>query len=558
MSIFMASLLWAGGAAPQTAPGTTGIAWVPHALQLGDGRVIEAERGTLTVPEDRGRTGGRTIDLALLRLGSRAQAPGAPIVYLEGGPGGSAIGIARVPEYFAAFDRLRDVADVILFDQRGAGQSGRLACPPGAPVPGTLFLTEQTMREALAPAFRTCVEHWRAEGVDFGQYHTNAIADDVDAIRAALGVERIALVGFSYGTHLGLAYVRRYEARVDRAVLIAVEGPDHTVKLPSWMDVHVANVARVAGRPDLPERLRAVLDRFEREPATFELRHPRTGDVARVQVGRAGLQYLIRRDIGDTNDLPRLPALIDALYRGEPSALQPIVARRYGGFSAGVALMGAAVDCASGASAERLAVVRKEGPSSLLGVDPLDEAACEALGVADLGDAFRSRLSSGVPTLFVSGTLDAHTPPFQAEEVRWGFPFSTHLIVDRAGHESLLTNAGVQGAMADFLAGRDVSGRRIEHRLEFAAAARRQALESRIPAHVPPAVHPSVLAPDEHFDRLAALDDALAAAVGLEEVRGVQDGRGAVGLDLGARELEAHEAAAAADEVGRCVQDRVP
>jgi pimeloyl-ACP methyl ester carboxylesterase len=462
MAVAISVLLSTGAAASQAS-----VAWAPETLKLTDGRATSVERGTLAVPEDRAKPMGRRIDLALLRMKSRATNPGPPIVYLEGGPGGSAIGIARVPVYFAAFDRLRDVADVILMDQRGAGLSNRLACAAERALPGTVFLSPDAMRAALTPAFESCLRQWREKGADMANYNTNTIADDVEAVRQALGVERVSIVGFSYGTHLGLAYIRRYESHVHRAVLVAVEGPDHTVKLPSWMDVHVANVARVAGRPDLVEKLKALLDRFEQSPVTYELKHPRTGEVARVQVGRTGLEYIIRRDIGDTNDLPRLPALIDALYAGQTEALRPLVERRYGALASGVFLMPFAVNCASGASPARRAQAALESKIAVLGEDALDNAACAAIDVPDLGDGFRSRVHSGLPTLFVSGTLDAHTPPFQAEEVRWGFPFSTHLVVERAGHESLLTNPEVQSAMADFLAGRDVAGRRIVYPLRF-------------------------------------------------------------------------------------------
>jgi pimeloyl-ACP methyl ester carboxylesterase len=63
--------------------------------------------------------------------------------------------------------------------------------------------------------------------------------------------------------------------------------------------------------------------------------------------------------------------------------------------------------------------------------------------------------------LFISGSLDSNTPPYQAEQVRWGFPNSVHLIVENAGHESTLPLADVHKAMVDFLNGVDVSGRRI-------------------------------------------------------------------------------------------------
>ena len=86
---------------------------------------------------------------------------------------------------------------------------------------------------------------------------------------------------------------------------------------------------------------------------------------------------------------------------------------------------------------------------------------CQAIGVRDLGAGFRAPIRSDVPTLFISGTLDNNTPPFQAEEMKWGFTRATHLIVENAGHEDTMPNREVQKAMVDFLRGQDVSGRRI-------------------------------------------------------------------------------------------------
>jgi pimeloyl-ACP methyl ester carboxylesterase len=63
--------------------------------------------------------------------------------------------------------------------------------------------------------------------------------------------------------------------------------------------------------------------------------------------------------------------------------------------------------------------------------------------------------------LFVSGTLDTNTPPFQAEEMRWGFPNSYHLIVENGSHESLLHN-DVHTVMIDFLKGVDVQQRTVK------------------------------------------------------------------------------------------------
>jgi pimeloyl-ACP methyl ester carboxylesterase len=122
-----------------------------------------------------------------------------------------------------------------------------------------------------------------------------------------------------------------------------------------------------------------------------------------------------------------------------------------------------ATDCASGVSAPRLAQIRAEGPGSVFGevTNFPFPFICEGIGAPDTGEEMRLPISNDVPTLFVSGTLDSNTPPFQAEEVRWGLTRATHLVVENAGHEDTQPNPAVQRAIFDFLAGQDVSDRHI-------------------------------------------------------------------------------------------------
>src|SRR5262245_56108841 len=99
-----------------------------------EGQNVAAELGRLFVRENRSNPKSNLIQLAFVRLKSTAQQPGYPVVYLDGGPGSSAINIARAPEYMRAFTKLREVGDVILLDQRGIGRSkpnlSRLAAEP--------------------------------------------------------------------------------------------------------------------------------------------------------------------------------------------------------------------------------------------------------------------------------------------------------------------------------------------------------------------------------------------------------------------------------------------
>ena len=71
-----------------------------------------------------------------------------------------------------------------------------------------------------------------------------------------------------------------------------------------------------------------------------------------VAIGAAGLQYLLRRDVGDTNDWPVIPA-------AHRAGRSPATSRCWGdwrgapspGSGSGMNLMPLAMDCASGAPA---------------------------------------------------------------------------------------------------------------------------------------------------------------------------------------------------------------
>jgi len=114
------------------------------------------------------------------------------------------------------------------------------------------------------------------------------------------------------------------------------------------------------------------------------------------------------------------------------------------------------MDISSGASKARKERIAKEAKTALLGDImnfPLSEMG-DVLGNPDLGDAYRSPIKTNVPTLFVSGTLDNNTQPFQADEVRKTFKSSTHIIIENAGHESMLIDEKIQQTMVDYLRGR--------------------------------------------------------------------------------------------------------
>ncbi|MEO6236035.1 MAG: alpha/beta fold hydrolase [Vicinamibacterales bacterium] len=454
----------------------TSILLLAVLAQAGEPYSLRTPKGTepatlhrVEVAENRARPEGNRVTLAVVRLPATAPASRPPVIYLAGGPGQSGIAAAQIADTYETLQRIRRTADVLLLDQRGTGQSvPRVSCRSTQALAPDVFVSGAAMQRALEPSLRDCLETWRARGVDLASYNTEASADDVADVAKALKIPRLALFGFSYGTHLAASIVRRHPDLVDRVVFAGFEGPDDNEKYPAVYDRQVAKISALAAAqsdvaavmPDFTAALTSVLARADREP--FAITVHAGGSPLSLPIGKEGLLYLLRRDIGDTNDLPLLPKMIWQLSRNETALLARYAQRRYQQLGTGVSLMSIAMDCASAASVRRRAEIAAQLPTSILGVmtNPLP-GLCDVVGVPALSDAYRLPITTRVPALFVSGTLDSNTPPEQVDRARPGFAVSTHLIVEHAGHESTLVPE-VADAIAAFLRGDVITSRTIK------------------------------------------------------------------------------------------------
>ncbi len=464
-------------------------------LATAEGDSVAARRGTLAVPESRGRADSRIIRLAFVRLLSTAPDPGPPLFYLAGGPGGSATASVSSPRGVSNWTWYLSYGDVVFLDQRGAGDSEPplLFIQADAPEPD-LFVDAAAARARAVALARAGAAHFRRLGVDLDAYTSVESADDIDALRGALGYPRINLFGFSYGTHLALATIRRHEAHVASAVLVGVEGPDHTFKLPHAMDAQFERLALLAARdpevsrlePDLVALLDRVLEKLARAPLVVRVNDP-MGRVVDVPVGPFGLKWILRFDIGDRSDFTVFPRLLYSIDRGDPTLLAWFVQKRFP-LVYGSNLMSLMVDAASGASPERLRLIASQAETSRFAevVNFPNPEIGPDVAAPDLGNDYRGPLESSVRALFLSGTLDFNTPPHQAEEVRRGFSASTHITVRNAGHEQILPEPFVQDAIRAFLAGDPIEDATVD-----AGPIRFVPLEGYDPART----HPSVPRP---------------------------------------------------------------
>lgn len=448
----------------------------PYVFQPVNSEKVDAELGRLIVPENRKNPASRMIELAFVRFKSTSKNPGHPIIYLAGGPGGSGIATARGTR-FPLFMAMREVADVIAFDQRATGMSKPgLACSDVLNYP----LDKPGEREELLRLYkdrsRACAERLKSQGIDLAGYNTNENADDLEDLRKALGAEKISLWSISYGTHLALTTIRRHEKSIHKMIIAGTEGPPHTIKLPSQVQENLEKINRLAKAdpdlnkqiPDLMAMMKSVLDQLDKQPVTLEATNAANNEKIRVVMSKFDLQRLTASVVGN-EQIAAMPAVYYAFHKGNLSspALLPIKQRLIGERRGQIgSAMIFAMDCASGVSKERLQRINREARTTLLG-DAIDfpfPAICEGWGVPDLGEVFRSPVKSKVPVLFISGTLDARTPIGNAEEVRRGFPNNVHLIIEGAVHSDplFLSSPKIKDVMMEFMTDKPISVTKVQ------------------------------------------------------------------------------------------------
>ena len=457
------ALAFAQAAPPTQAPAPTQAG--PFRFKGWQGQETDAERGFFEVPEDRRDPKSRKIRLSYVRFASTAAKPGPPIIYLAGGPGGMATRAAGGPRY-PIFMALREVADVIAFDQRGTGLSNHIPERPASRRPPPPF-TQAGLTFYFREDFQEAWADWTKAGVAMTGYNTEQNADDIDDLRRHLGAQKVDLWGISYGTHLALSMLKRHGDRVNRVALASLEGQDQTVKRPSTVDALLRQVddllaadpAVRAAIPNLPALMRRVHAKMEAAPVSM----PATlnGAPVELQLGGFAIQLMAGGLIANPQTLAMLPGLYLALDAGKTEVLTPFM----GEFAntLGIAGMPEATDLASGISPGRLAVVRREAKTAVLG-EALNFPMPQLLGVVpgvDLGEGFRASFRIDHPALLVAGTLDGRTPMSEQDVVAAQFQHKSRVIVENAGHNVFEAHPDVQGLLVRFFRGEAVADTRL-------------------------------------------------------------------------------------------------
>lgn len=439
-----------------------------------DGIKTDAYSGFISVPENRSKRDSRNIKVHYVRFPATGKNPGAPIVYLSGGPGGSGIDTAKYPNFrFPLFMALREFGDVIALDQRETGASTTAPkCISDYSLPVSEVITEQQVAKLYGQAATQCVGFWQQKGYDVHGYTTVESAHDIDALRKHLKAKKVSLWGISYGSHLALASLKQMVGRIDKVVIASAEGLNQTVKLPAQTDAYFARLQQAihtqpeaAKRfPDLVGLIKRVHSKLDKNPVAVKV-PMKDGTHLDFLFQKMHLQFLASATISDPQRGVRyLLALYESLDKGGEDVLLEFLKRGYfDGKPIAFKMMSFAMDIASGITDERLALVDQQAKTSLLSKVlnfPMPQLN-KAIPGLDLGDGFRQKPVSDVPTLLLTGTLDGRTYIDSQKAATSGLSQLTQVMIVNGGHNVFMVSPEVTEVIKTFLKGEKVSVKEI-------------------------------------------------------------------------------------------------
>ncbi|TMR95488.1 alpha/beta fold hydrolase, partial [Nonomuraea basaltis] len=330
----LATALLVPAAAPAAAE-TNSLEW-----QTCPNDKIGMDCADLQVPVDWQKPDGRKITLKLGRLRSTGTSEGSVLV-AYGGPGGPGIALTQsVPNWWTD---LRKRMDIVTWDTRGYGEqfqglSTGLQCAwTRIPIPD--LPRDDADFGRLSDTNRGYAEACRLKDPElFANMSSADHARDMDAIRKALGDDKLNYYGASYAGFYGQTYARLFPGRIRTMVLDGTWNHSATDWVRELEEMAKANERSMQrfftwcatnGCQDVPGLWRTLIARADRTPIPTK--------VANVAYKARDLQsFALSRARQGSTAWPELAGAIRKAGKGDASDFVPARGARYPDQATGV------------------------------------------------------------------------------------------------------------------------------------------------------------------------------------------------------------------------------
>lgn len=429
-----------------------------NSIKIGEDQLLKQlsyHCGHVKVPEDRANLDNRYINLGLVRFLARDHRQDDPIIYLQGGPGISAL--ASLPKAF--IQSFVNDRDIIVFDQRGNLYSEPADCPVDAARRGRLEQENLNFEDSKALSedyLKQCLMDLTAtQKRNPSAYTSAASAADVNDIRIALGYKtKINLYGVSYGTRLGLTVMRDFGSTIRSAILDSVLTPEESiVNQPITFDRSMELLYSLCKDdtrcnsmyPKLEEEFKELLAILEQDPIPIKVAGFPTRDGGQpipVLLDGDRMIGIIFQALYSRESIERIPYVIYATRRGEITNELTEMIRNNLYTSEGINLgVYYSVFCNEEYAFEtesKLDDIYRQYPEYKNAFGPEQAAAlavCDEWRSGKSVNPIESRpVSSAIPTLLLSGELDPITPPTAGTQTREKLTRSFAFTLPGLGH----------------------------------------------------------------------------------------------------------------------------
>ncbi|EKE85288.1 alpha/beta hydrolase [Idiomarina xiamenensis] len=424
-----------------------------------DGISDRVRCGDIDVPENYQLPNGKLINIHYVVLPAQSRAKQAdPLLILAGGPGQAATELApMINRIFAAIRRDRDI---VLIDQRGTGQSHPLRCDIDRPDE----LTRSDENQQLDQIARACLAQY--PDTDMLQYHTVNAVRDFERVRQHLGIAQWNLYGGSYGTRVGLTYLREAPEAVRTATLDSV-APNQVVIGPFGR--HGADSFRLLLEdcrassdcrerfPHLAETYQRLMDELALAPVPVVVKDPQTNQAEDLLVTANRFSSIARMALYSPFTRQMLPYMIDQTAQGN---YQPLVGlmgsnRKQNPMYVGLTL---SVLCSEDMARASQPLLQEDGNNGFIGSRTADAfiELCSEWPVQMIDASWSAPVSSDKPVLLLAGRWDPVTPPAWAELAAQTLTHSKVLVAKYGAH-TIVTHTCANEIVADFIAAGELS-----------------------------------------------------------------------------------------------------
>lgn len=390
--------------------------------------------GYLIVPENRSDPASPTIKLAVAIFKSTSDTPQAPMIRLDGGPGGHSVATIGEQLYLlSSSEHLLARGDLILIDQRGVGLSEpSLACTEINELSVSLFDVELSFADEAVEynnALTACRERLVSEGVNLNAYTSAENAADIHDLWTTLGLESVNIYGVSYGTRLALTIMRDFPDGI-RSVILDSSFPlqanlyvdiDHSAQraMSLLFDECAASAECSANFPNLEKLFFDTIEQLNAQPAELTLTSWYTGESYNWIFTGNDLYDLTFQMLYVSQIIGYLPAIIEQTAQGQYMLAELLASAFLLDFSVDYGMY-YSVQCAEEVpfqSLEDLTAALTELEPNYRYFGELSAeyfsvfSTCELWNVAASDEIEQTPVTSDIPTLVVAGQYDPITPP---------------------------------------------------------------------------------------------------------------------------------------------------